>query len=225
MPRPRALAAGGAVLAQVWGLGLGLTSAYAASGEPGAGPVGRSDTPALLDQLSSTAVPLVEHPAAPVGQVLQERIRSGGLPLPGQATTVPDAFAIAAVLLPSVPPQPRGDDAQRASRSLPVGGDTRRPGGQAATGPQPAGGSAAMAGATTPNRSRADAEPAVDSPGAAVPAQFPGGQGPEQQDLGLTAAAPVSGGDEYTAVLVPIAAGLLLTGAAMYKHRGLPRGH
>jgi hypothetical protein len=27
------------------------------------------------------------------------------------------------------------------------------------------------------------------------------------------------------AVLIPIAAGLLLTGAAMYKHRGLPRGH
>lgn len=28
-----------------------------------------------------------------------------------------------------------------------------------------------------------------------------------------------------TAVLAPIAAGLLLTGAAMCKHRGLPRGH
>jgi hypothetical protein len=26
-------------------------------------------------------------------------------------------------------------------------------------------------------------------------------------------------------VLAPIAAGLLLTGAAMCKHRGLPRGH
>ncbi|MFE2108299.1 hypothetical protein ACFXAF_20880, partial [Kitasatospora sp. NPDC059463] len=28
-----------------------------------------------------------------------------------------------------------------------------------------------------------------------------------------------------TAVLAPITVGLLLTGAAMYKHRGLPKGH
>ncbi|WP_344337318.1 hypothetical protein, partial [Kitasatospora putterlickiae] len=28
-----------------------------------------------------------------------------------------------------------------------------------------------------------------------------------------------------TSVLAPITAGLLLTGAAMYKHRGLPKGH
>ncbi len=41
------------------------------------------------------------------------------------------------------------------------------------------------------------------------------------------AAAPVGTGTTGTsaAVLVPITAGLLLTGAAMYKHRGLPRGH
>jgi hypothetical protein len=32
-------------------------------------------------------------------------------------------------------------------------------------------------------------------------------------------------GGDGTAGIVPIALGLLLTGVAVYKHRGLPRGH
>lgn len=50
-------------------------------------------------------------------RVLRERIRADGLPLPGQAAAVPDAFAIAAVLLPTVPAQPHADGPVRASRS------------------------------------------------------------------------------------------------------------
>lgn len=216
------------MLAQVWGLSLGMTSAYAAATDPGTDLVSRSEAPALLEQLTGT-VPLLEHQAAPVGRVLQERIRSGGLPLPGQATTVPDAFAIAAVLLPSVPPQPRGDDAQRASRSLPGGtGEARKPTGLTAS---------ASGGASADGSDRAhpavngQQPPGVGGPGGSgqasplVPADQLTGQDPGAQDLTLTSAAPVGGGDDFTAVLVPITAGLLLTGAAMYKHRGLPRGH
>ncbi|AUG77338.1 hypothetical protein CFP65_2509 [Kitasatospora sp. MMS16-BH015] len=229
LPRPRALAAGGAVLAQVWGLGFGLCPAYAAVGDPTTDLVSRADTPALLDQLTSDAVPLVERQTEPVGRVLHERIRQGGLPLPGQATTVPDAFAIAAVLLPSVPPQPRGDDPARASRSLQTGSDSRRPTDQAAAAPRTGEGAGTQAdpavGAPAPT---SDGAPRPAASPVLVPAQYPvGSVGPAgPQDLTLaTTATPVERGDDYTAVLVPIAAGLLLTGAAMYKHRGLPRGH
>ncbi|MBO1419996.1 hypothetical protein J0670_36040, partial [Streptomyces sp. FH025] len=62
---------------------------------------------------------------------------------------------------------------------------------------------------------------------AAAPAAPTGDDTPEALVLADTATVPaVNGGSATaTAVLAPIAAGLLLTGAAMCKHRGLPRGH
>ncbi|WP_344468978.1 hypothetical protein [Kitasatospora kazusensis] len=211
------------MLAQVWGLGLGVTSAYAVGGDQETDLVSMTDAPALLDQLTGTALPLLGRPAAPVGQVLRERIRAGGLPLPGQAATVPDAFAIAAVLLPSVPSQSRGDDAPRASRSVPNAGEGRAAGPvgplppAVADHPAPARPIAAQAARSAPVAAEqavvgAQAD-SLDQPPADAPA------------LALTAATPVDGDGGYTTVLVPIAAGMLLTGAAMYKHRGLPRGH
>jgi hypothetical protein len=232
-PRTRTLAAGGAVLAQVWGLGLGVTSAYAAGGEPTTDLVSHADAPALVDQLTG-AVPALARPAAPVGQVLQERIRAGGLPLPGQATTVPDAFAIAAVLLPAVPPQSRGEGAPRASRSGPAGAEGR-PVTDGGTGTGTVIDTAAMNAADVdawPGPVRpTDARYPADGPAAAVGGtdsadQHPAGDRPAGGGgLALTAATPLGTGGAGTAVLVPIAAGMLLTGAAMYKHRGLPRGH
>lgn len=228
------------MLAQVWSLGLGVSSAYATTAEPGADLVSRTDTPALLDTLTGTAAPVLKHSAGPVEQVLQDRIRAGGLPLPGQATTVPDAFAIAAVLLPGVPPQARGDGAPRASRSGPVGGEARstaEPGTPAryATDADPAstptpdapGGNATSSGAG-PGSAASIGRPGREMHPVAVqvldPTQPLAGDGTED-GLALTAAIPVEGDGDLTAVLVPIAGGMLLTGAAMYKHRGLPRGH
>ncbi|MFC5646021.1 hypothetical protein [Kitasatospora cinereorecta] len=259
LPGPRALAAGGAILAaQVCALGLGIADAHAATtpagpagligpaeagrsgavrsgavrsgggdaggtaGAPGsAAPSGRAEDPGLLGQLADTAAPVLEQPAASVEQVLQDRIRTDGLPLPGQVAGVPDAFAIASGLVPGVPPQSRGADDPRASRST-AGPDTASP-----TGP----------GAVVPvqRTAAAAAVPAVDGHPAEVrpaPAR-PDGSPAEPDaaatdDLALAAATPAArpdGGDTGTAVLAPIAAGLLLTGAAMYKHRGLPAGH
>ncbi|MCP2310241.1 hypothetical protein [Kitasatospora paracochleata] len=257
LPGPRALAAGGAILAaQVCALGLGIADAHAATtpagpagpagligpaeaGRPGAvrsgggaaggsagapgsaAPSGRAEDPGLLGQLADTAAPVLEQPAASVEQVLQDRIRTDGLPLPGQVAGVPDAFAIASGLVPGVPPQSRGADDPRASRST-AGPDAVLP-----TGP----------GAVVPvqRTAVAAAVPAVDGHPAGVrpaPAR-PDGSPAEPDaaatdDLALAAATPAArpdGGDTGTAVLAPIAAGLLLTGAAMYKHRGLPAGH
>ncbi|MGW4805056.1 hypothetical protein ACWEO5_13110, partial [Kitasatospora sp. NPDC004272] len=61
--------------------------------------------------------------------------------------------------------------------------------------------------------------PALGTP-AATPRPAPGV--PDQ--LALTAAPARPPGEKAVAVLLPIAAGLLLTAAAMYKHRGLPGG-
>ncbi|MER5866816.1 hypothetical protein [Kitasatospora sp. NPDC002040] len=222
LPRPRArtLAAGGAVLAHVWGLGLGVTNAYASEGPAVTDLVNQADAPALLGQLTGAAVPVLEQQTASVARALQDRIKSDGLPLPGQATTVPDAFAIAAVLLPAVPPQPRGDGAPRASRSGP-GPETPEGGAPvvATTARHPAVVERAAAVTTAePDLARA----------AAAPTEIrlvEGSWEEAQEGLALTAAAPVETEGKLTAVLVPIAAGLLLTGAAMYKHRGLPSGH
>ncbi|MFJ1707933.1 hypothetical protein [Kitasatospora sp. NPDC088346] len=231
------------MLAQVCGLGLGFGAvAHATTGEVGTRRSQHADAPApapsLPDRATDTVTPLLEHAAAPVDRVLRERIRTDGLPLPGQAAAVPDAFAIAAVLLPTVPAQPHADGPVRASRS-----------GQTAT----------ARADTDPGR---DAEPeaagAPDSPALPAPAvdeaaliTGPGvrtasgpartvvalprqaaapddlDRGPTADELALAAAVPLraDGTDGGTAVLVPIAAGLLLTGAAAYKHRGLPRGH
>ncbi|GAA0696050.1 hypothetical protein GCM10010193_58430 [Kitasatospora atroaurantiaca] len=211
------------MLAHVWGLGLGMTSAYAAAGEPATDLVSRADAPALLDQLTGTAVPALERQAAPVGQVLQDRIRAGGLPLPGQATTVPDAFAIAAVLLPAVPPQPRGDGAARASRAATPGAESRT---ATEAGLPAQRTSDAVAGTAHLAAIRTGPGPvgAAGPQSAAVRLQNPEQPAPED-GIALATAYPVDTDGDLTAVLVPIAAGLLLTGAAMYKHRGIPRGH
>ncbi|WP_457030159.1 hypothetical protein [Kitasatospora sp. P5_F3] len=190
---------------------------------PGAGPgttVNQADAPELLGRLTGATVPVLEQQTATVGRALQDRIRSDGLPLPGQATTVPDAFAIAAVLLPAVPPQPRGDGEPRASRSS---------------------GGAETPAADTPLVATAALRPAVVGQPAAVTAAAPdraatvarsadlqlveGSWETVPPELTLATAAPVETEGKLTAVLVPIAAGLLLTGAAMYKHRGIPSGH
>ncbi|MFB7943993.1 hypothetical protein ACFC6L_03645, partial [Kitasatospora phosalacinea] len=47
---------------------------------------------------------------------------------------------------------------------------------------------------------------------------------PAPDRLALTAAPARPPNEDAFAVLIPIAAGLLLTAAAMYKHRGLPGG-
>ncbi|WP_405017502.1 hypothetical protein OHV05_10910 [Kitasatospora sp. NBC_00070] len=221
LPRPRArtLAAGGAVLAHVWGLGLGVSSAYASDGPTVTDLVNQAGAPELLGRLTGATVPVLEQQTASVGRALQDRIRTDGLPLPGQATTVPDAFAIAAVLLPAVPPQPRGDGEPRASRS--VGGA------EAAPGPLPVASaalrSAAVAQATVAGTAVDRTVPITRTADLQV---VQGSWEPVQPELAVsTTAAPVDTEGKLTAVLVPIAAGLLLTGAAMYKHRGIPSGH
>ncbi|KQV11789.1 hypothetical protein ASE03_13225 [Kitasatospora sp. Root187] len=208
------------MLAHVWGIGLGVTSAYASDSPSVTDLVNQADAPELLGRLTGATVPVLEQQTASVGRALQDRIRTDGLPLPGQATTVPDAFAIAAVLLPAVPPQPRGDGDPRASRS--------------------SGGAEAPA-AGTPLVATAALRPAVVGQTAAVTAAAPDRAAPVVRsadlqlvegswetvppELTLATAAPVETEGKLTAVLVPIAAGLLLTGAAMYKHRGIPSGH
>ncbi len=243
----RTLAAGGAVLAQVWGLGLGFsTAAHATTDTERRSAHADAPAGALLDGLTDTVAPVLDRSAQPVEQVLQDRIRAGGLPLPGQATTVPDAFAIATVLLPAVPPQSRADVPARASRSHPAGSeeegaDTAAPlpvvpvagsglGGPDASGPEEdLGTEVPDPGAVSlPGSGHAGAFPS----GRAVTAVPPGvaqgldGQDAPTDELALAAAPGRRGGAESgMAVLVPIVAGLLLTGAATYKHRGLPRGH
>ncbi|WP_035793753.1 hypothetical protein [Kitasatospora mediocidica] len=234
-----------------------------------------------------------------VDQLLRSQIRAGGLPLPGQATAVPDAFAIAAVLLPTVPAQPSGRGASGPGSSRPSAGSAgggrdasasasggaaerfgaipaARAGGVPGVGlsAEDSGGGAGDGGWGTDPTGRADgavarpAHPAdaaseavlaartaglaasrdsgrgiVGAPGGADADGFGGlaGTGPaDGADRGAatgsgsgwtvaaryTAAAdPLSAADSQGAVLIPIAAGLLLTGAAMYKHRGLPGGH
>ncbi|MFI6446231.1 hypothetical protein [Kitasatospora sp. NPDC050543] len=318
LPNPRVIAAGGAVLAQVWTLGIGVTSSYAASigptggavsravsraaeqgpagtevGGTGAGgggqhsdqadhrtgaqisgrstaPVGdpmatdrstgqgtertpgQTESPGLVGNLTG-AVPALKGSTAPVNQVLQERIRAGGLPLPGQATAVPDAFSIASVLLPAVPTQPHTSDPRSPRDAVPspeqkaAPASTSAPGAGSGTGTRTEAGavpSAVGADAPTDGSPLNSPPPAPGSstaaPGTARPAT--GGaerrlQSAEQileDDLALTAlaaaatttvSAPPDTTGTATAVLAPIAAGMLLTAAAMYKHRGLPKGH
>ncbi|MCX4748940.1 hypothetical protein OG455_26065 [Kitasatospora sp. NBC_01287] len=217
-----------------------------------------------------------------VDQLLHSKIRAGGLPLPGQATAVPDAFALAGMLLPTVPPQARPaagrqPDAPngRAPSSTEAGGRAGRDvttgrtpaaarGGEAAgdgvsgePGPAPGGGGGTRAdgasdsglpaaGAVVGASGAHDVELAASRDGGRAGvggAARPGGGAA----VVVSGAEPASGGGPTTvghpvapgsavagplaatgtedAVLIPIAAGLLLTGAAMYKHRGLPRGH
>ncbi|MFE4520036.1 hypothetical protein ACFRMQ_38425, partial [Kitasatospora sp. NPDC056783] len=163
---------------------------------------------------------------------LQDRIRAGGLPLPGQRAAVPDAFALASGLLGALPAQAwaaearaaREDDqagpSSLAGRSTGLARPVLPPQRGAAQDP-PAREAAATAvteaGATAETGRAADATtPPVSGSGT-----------PERVTAADTAAATASGDGSATAtaVLAPIAAGLLLTGAALCKHRGLPRGH
>ncbi|MFI9332226.1 hypothetical protein ACIGZJ_32430 [Kitasatospora sp. NPDC052868] len=292
LPHPHTLAVGGALLAQLWG--LGAAGAYAAATDPLPEPVsravgrtlgsgrpldgesaervgaagghgssapaspagqppstapGQAGAPGLLGQLTDSAtgaspaavpVPGLEDATAPVDDLLQDRIRAGGLPLPGQRAAVPDAFAIASGLLGTTADQARGTE-PRASRDDDPSGAPEAPG---RTGPGPA------RPAPSPGGQRGPAAPppvqeAADRTGRTADGRpAPGGsRGPgpgaapnrpaAPEDLTLTGAAAVAAtataahgtSGTGTAVLAPIAAGLLLTGAAMCKHRGLPRGH
>ncbi|WP_030238677.1 hypothetical protein [Streptomyces sp. NRRL S-350] len=286
LPRPRTAAAGGALLAQLWG--LGATGAYAAAagplpepaqpavrralhgapaldapahGAPALGgpaldgqsaerPVGRGQSAPATPDRSPAPVPApgpapageptgaepattAATAAGSVNGTLQERIRAGGLPLPGQRAAVPDAFAIASGLTDTVPAQPRPAETRASREGLPVGlptagrvhPDTVRSAdaGRAEPAEAPPVQEAASTAVTAAGPDADRAGVAVDP---AIPAA-PGGGTPET--LAVTDAAtvtPVTGGPTTaTAVLAPIAAGLLLTGAAMCKHRGLPSGH
>ncbi|MEU9042842.1 MULTISPECIES: hypothetical protein [unclassified Kitasatospora] len=278
LPRPRAVAAAGALLAQLWG--LGAAGAYAASADPpreparpaahhapyGApAPAGPTlDAPALdgpaLDGQSA------EHPVGPgpstggaprrspglagevsgggtvegapgtVGDTLQEQIRAGGLPLPGQQAAVPDAFALASGLLDTVPAQARPAEARASREGEPTGlpsADRPQPGTTRSTVPRQREASEAppapeTSEADTPAGTSADPERAPAPAGPATAVAVPGAGGtPETLVVADTATvtAVADGSATATAVLAPIAAGLLLTGAAMCKHRGLPRGH
>ncbi|WP_380279494.1 hypothetical protein [Kitasatospora purpeofusca] len=273
LSRPRAVAAGWALLAQLWG--FGAPAACAAGAEPLPEPVGRtvgraltggaaaSDDPAertgpgpsdgLLDGLTDAVpevaagvlVPGLDAATGSIGRALQDRIRAGGLPLPGQRAAVPDAFAIASGLLDTVPAQLRPAEVRAAGVETPDGpsgssarpADTTRPDrpggsphGPAAPPPapapqdrpeRPAAGNPAPAGGgsgPTDGRDRAAAAPGVPAPG---PPARPAGTA--TRTAAVTVAHDTAG--TATAVLAPITAGLLLTGAAMYKHRGLPKGH
>ncbi|MFD8785758.1 hypothetical protein [Kitasatospora sp. NPDC059599] len=159
---------------------------------------------------------------------LRERIRSGGLPLPGQRAAVPDAFAIASGLLDTAPAQDR-----------PAENPASREGGP--TGPNSTGRlQADTARPTVPRQSEAAGTPPVLDASETVPVGTPTSRdgtttpaGPDDagtpETLAVADTATVTavgdGSATATAVLAPIAAGLLLTGAAMCKHRGLPRGH
>lgn len=184
-----------------------------------------SDTAAVPGAVNGLAGTL--HHGA-VAQVLHERLGTDELPLPGQRADVPDAFAIATGLLPSVPPQAaRPGEPARASRSHPSagrgepehlvptqrGGPTLEPTGFARTGPDAAAVRPATVRDSLPDGYPAPAPPLTDAD-------------PDDALVTLTAApARADSGDTALAVLIPIAAGMLLTGAAMYKHRGLPGGH
>ncbi|MGW4896355.1 hypothetical protein ACWEQL_29500 [Kitasatospora sp. NPDC004240] len=308
------LAAGGALIAQLWGLGLNASGAYAVTADPAPGPAGgivrplndgrtedggsaprdgrrpsagralgggpagsagagdpwpgssgapgppgtsdparpgQAAAPGLLGALTGSAasvvpVPGPANPSATAGEMLQDRIKAGALPLPGSQGadpgTVPDAFVIASGLLSATPaqggrdPVPRapGDDpptdadtADRARSEAGAAGGSVTVGQQRGpAAPPPSPGPAGVAGpGGQPGGSRPGAVGATGEPVGAtgVSAQRTGDR--EFALPGADAAAVTRGAGTGPAVLAPITAGLLLTGAAMYKHRGLPRGH
>ncbi|KDN85273.1 hypothetical protein [Kitasatospora cheerisanensis] len=216
---PGALAASGLLAAQLLGLVLGTGDAYATDpGRAGPAPRIRSLCPAVpaapADRgglLGGTA-PALDGAVGELGTVLQQHLGAGELPLPGQHSG-PDAFAIAARLLSTVPPQARADEAGRASRSGPAEGRPEEPANRVPA-PRPADDPAPL-----PSRQRIDTVTLVPPP--------PGtASGSDGSPLALTASPTrPEDNDSTLAVLLPIAAGLLLTAAAAYKHRGLPGGH
>ncbi|MQS12338.1 hypothetical protein F7Q99_08560 [Streptomyces kaniharaensis] len=259
---PHTVAAGGALLAQLWG--IGAPGAYAATADPlpvppsatvrralhgvpghdgkSAGhPMHTPAPPAAPGLVGDLAGPGLAGSASPVSASLKDRIRAGGLPLPGQRAAVPDAFALASGLIGTLPAR-TGPTGARASRedaptAPPTAPDQARSSGRAGSRGHPT--SSAAAGRQTESPAAPPAQEAVagssaaaGSPdggrGEATAAPTPGVPGaPEAVALADTATVTASadGSGTATAVLAPIAAGLLLTGAAMWKHRGLPSGH
>ncbi|MCG6496212.1 hypothetical protein [Kitasatospora sp. A2-31] len=222
------------------GRGRGGASAEGEPRSSGRAPAGEGEpgSPGLLGGLATAAASPGSGPAgARVGDVLQGRIRAGGLPLPGQPAAVPDAFAIASGLLGAVPVQARTAQA-RASRDG-EGVESAAPYGRsgAAAGrpvPPPAGPHGTAAPPSVTGSADRQGPPGGPSgpggtgvPGAAVAERSAPHGNLAAVDPAAVAADPVGHGlaGTGTAVLAPIAAGLLLTGAAMCKHRGLPRGH
>ncbi|MEE1785847.1 hypothetical protein PUR71_23510 [Streptomyces sp. SP17BM10] len=259
--RPRVVAVGGALLAQLWG--VGATGAFAATADPLPAPADtavrralhgtpgqhdkeQAERPGAPARTSAPTSPgLVDGPAGTTGTVnggLQERIRAGGLPLPGQRAAVPDAFALASGLLGTVPPQgrptgtpgAREGGAARATAAPGEHGGTRsaHPAGPASTArkaepapaePTPAAPSGTTAEPPTPGATPGSGHTGQTSSASAI--AVPGTPSAVALADTATVTAGKDGSGTATAVLTPIAAGLLLTGAAMWKHRGLPRGH
>ncbi|MFJ5120676.1 MULTISPECIES: hypothetical protein [unclassified Kitasatospora] len=207
-----------------------------------AGLPGPVESPGLVGQLTGTAASVpssgTDTVTGLVGGVLQERIRAGGLPLPGQRAAVPDAFAIASGLLEPAPAEARTPEA-RASRSSEPETPSSPDGRTGAGTPRPAPADDGRPGQNPPPpvreaadlRSSPGSEPPEDGADGAGTTRRPAPEGrpAAYEDLALTDPATMAAGhgpsDTGIAVLAPIAAGLLLTGAAMWKHRGLPRGH
>ena len=237
------------------GGGPGRNAAPGPAGEPAAAVPGLESPAAAVPVLESPvgAVPVLESPvgavAAPADPLLQGRIRAGELPLPGQGTAVPDAFVIASVLHPLTPPDPH-DGGPRASGDVTLEADDAappppRPGDPETTVPSENSGAAALSAALASGggtglapapgprdglallRSAADRTAAADGPGIGALYLPAARRHPQTPAVNGEATVPLARETTGTsaAVLVPIAAGLLLTGAAMYKHRGLPRGH
>ncbi|MFJ9694052.1 hypothetical protein [Kitasatospora sp. NPDC101183] len=236
LPSPRAVAAGGALLAQLWGFGGAAASAATAEPPQERGHSAVRRAPQVIGELGEGAAGAVGA-VGDVGGVLQERIRSGGLPLPGQQAALPDAFALASGLLPTVPAQARPAETRASREGGPADQPTVPRQRTAADRPRAAGQSpgarteaaqpVAAGGAGTAAPGAGAAGGAGPASGASAGAGTAGGGSPEAIALADTATVTDlgDGSATATAVLAPIAAGLLLTGAAMCKHRGLPRGH
>ncbi|MGW3229361.1 hypothetical protein [Kitasatospora sp. NPDC001095] len=192
------------------------------------GPTGRPSGDGPVEDL-----PGITGVTGAVGGTLQERIRAGGLPLPGQRAAVPDAFALASGLLGTDPARARPDGPRvfREGGAADLSDPARRRTDPALPAPSRQRGAAAEplvqeAVVTAADRTGPTAEPdrAADPTAPTAPGR---GGPPETPAVVDTATAATSGHGSATAtaVLAPIAAGLLLTGAAMCKHRGLPSGH
>ncbi|TQF05303.1 hypothetical protein E6W39_27540 [Kitasatospora acidiphila] len=294
----------GIVVAQLWGLGLDVARAAddgSATGPAVAQLTGDGDLLGTALPTGGTALPVgatapptggaalpagttalpTGATAPPIGGIdgidglVRDRIRDGGFPLPSQASALPDAFAIAAGLLPPAPARPgspRDPVVDAAPEpATPAAGTTApwppRPGpaapqsGTAGRADDGGAGPSARPGSVPASRPSQQATELAGADGSAAGvAVADGGSAPgieqtspsraairgtrravnwlpAQQDAPATAQpngdqpAIPQGSEPYLAdrveraVLIPIAAGLLLTGAAMYKHRGLPRGH
>ncbi|MEV7023920.1 hypothetical protein [Kitasatospora sp. NPDC093558] len=261
LPRPRAVAAGGALLAQLWG--VGATGAYAATGDPLPTPTeatvrralhgaaGQHDRESAEHTGTAARTPAANSPGlvgeltgttGALGGGLQESIRAGGLPLPGQRAAVPDAFALASGLLGTVPAQGRSPETHTPREGEPSGpaAATGEHGGTRSA--HPAGAASAVRKAEPTAAATVPAAPSGEPSGPTAPDATAGTGHAAQTSTSPSPAAPGSpatialadtatvttakeASGTATAVLAPIAAGLLLTGAAMWKHRGLPRGH